>query len=137
MCWRIRLSQICRRKYILLIQQKPAHKNLYYIAQATSCKIAYFDWLRRVTCRSVIYRIEPVRITGFVTHFVYKGTTKRNFEKLQRFNEFSRLSTKSCTSRRMNNLKETFTIMKAVTTRTTILKMTILSRYFGMLICCL
>ena len=33
----------------------------------------------------------PVRITGFVSHFVYKGTTKGNFEKPQKFNEFSKL----------------------------------------------
>ena len=34
-----RLSQGCRRKYILSMQQKSAHKNLYYMAQATSGKI--------------------------------------------------------------------------------------------------
>ena len=37
------------------------------MAQATSGKIACSDWLRRVTCRSVICRIGPVRITGFVS----------------------------------------------------------------------
>ena len=95
------------------------------MAQATSGKIACSNWVRRVTCRSVICRIGPVWITGFVSHFVYKGTTKGNFEKLQKFNEFSKLNTKSSLSWTMNNLKESFTIMKAITTRT-ILKMTIL-----------
>ena len=61
------------------------------MAQTTSGKIACSDWLRRVTCRSVIFRNGPVRITGFVSHFVYKGTTKGNFEKPQKFNEFSKL----------------------------------------------
>ena len=42
-----RLSQGCRRKYILSMQQKSAHKNLYYMAQATSGKIASSGWLRR------------------------------------------------------------------------------------------
>ena len=51
------------------------------MAQATSGKIVCSDWLRRVTRRSVIVLIGPVRITGFVSHFVYKGTTKGNFEK--------------------------------------------------------
>ena len=37
-----------------------------------------------------------------------KGTTKRNFEKPQKFNEFSKLGTKSCMSRTMNNLKDSF-----------------------------
>ena len=87
-----RLSQGCQRKYIccqcnknpiIRISKKPAHKNLYYMVQATSSKIASSGWLRRVTCRSVIYHIELVRIAGFVIHFVYKGTTKLNFEKLQ------------------------------------------------------
>ena len=49
-----------------------------------------------------------------------------NFEKPQKFNEFSKLSTKSCKSRKMNNLKESFTIVKAITTTTATLKMTIL-----------
>ena len=48
-----------------------------------------------------------------------------NFEKPQKFNEFSKLSTKSCKSRKMNNLKESFTIVKAITTTAT-LKITIL-----------
>ena len=95
------------------------------MAQATCRKIACSDWLRRVTCRSVIIRIGPVRITGFVSHFVYKGTAKGNFEKPQKFNKFSKLSTKSCTRRTMDNLKESFTIMKAITTIMT-LQMTIL-----------
>ena len=34
-------------------------------------------------------------------------------------NEFGKLSTKSCMTQTMNNLKEGFTIMKATTTRTT------------------
>ena len=89
-------------------------------------EIACSDWLRRITCRSVSFRIGQVRITGFVSHFVYEGTTKGNFEKPQKFNEFSKLSTKSCMSRTMNNLKDSFTIMKAITTRKTTLKMTIL-----------
>ena len=97
-----------------------------FLLQATSGKIACSNWLRRVTCRSVIFRIGPVRITGFVSHFGYKGTTKGNFEKLQTFNEFSRLSTKSCMSRTMNNLKESFTIMKTITTGKTTLEMTFL-----------
>ena len=73
----------CQRKYMLSMQQNSAHKNIYYMAQTIFGKIACFDWLRRVTCRSVIYHIELVRIAGFVIHFVYKGTTKLNFEKLQ------------------------------------------------------
>ena len=44
----------------------------------------------------------------------------------QKCNEFRKLSTKSCTSRMMNDLKENFTVMKIITTTTTILKMTIL-----------
>ena len=42
--------------------------------------------------------------------------------KCRKINEFSKLSTKSCISRTMNNRKESFTLMKAITTRTTILK---------------
>ena len=72
-----------------------------FLLQATSGKIACSNWLRRVTCRSVILRIRPVWITGFVSHFVHKGTTKGNCEKLQKFNEFSKLNTKSCISRTM------------------------------------
>ena len=49
--------------------------------QATSREIACSDWLRRVTCRSVSFRIGPVQIMGFVSHVVYKRTTKGNFEK--------------------------------------------------------
>ena len=86
------------------------------MAQATSGKIACSNWLRYVTCRSVIFRIGQVRITGFVSHFVYKVTTKVNFEKPQKFSEFSKLGTNSCMSRTMSNLKESFTIMKAITT---------------------
>ena len=44
----------------------------YYMAQATFGEITCSNWLRRVTCRPVIFRIGPVRITGFVSHFVYK-----------------------------------------------------------------
>ena len=95
------------------------------MAQVTSGEIACSNWLRCVTCRSVIFRIGQVRITGFVSHFVYKVTTKGNFEKPQKSNEFSKLSTKLCMSRTMSNLKESFTVMKAIT-RTTILKMTTL-----------
>ena len=69
---------------------------IWHKAQATSGEIACSDWLRRVTCRSVIFRIGSVQITGFVSHFVYEGTTKGNFEKPQKFDEFSKLSTKSC-----------------------------------------
>ena len=86
------------------------------------------DWLRRVTCRSVSFRIGQVRIMGFVRHFVSKRTTKRNVEKPQKFNEFSKLSTKSCVNRTMNNLNDCFTILKAITTRKTTLKMAILCR---------
>ena len=85
-------------------------------------KIACSDKLIRVTCRSVIFCIGPDRITDFVSHFVYKGIL---FEKPKQFNGFSKLSTKSCMSRTMNNLKESFTIMKAIK-KTTTLKMTIL-----------
>ena len=46
-----------------------------------------------------------------------KGTTKGNFEKQQKINEFSKLSTESSMSQTMNNLKDNFTIMKAITTR--------------------
>ena len=35
------------------------------------------------------------------------------------FNEFGKLST-TCMTQTMNNLKESFTIMKAITTRTTL-----------------
>ena len=45
---------------------------------------------------SVIFRIGPVRITGFFSHFVYKGATKGNFEKAQKFNEFIKLSSQKC-----------------------------------------
>ena len=86
------------------------------MAQATSGKIAFFDWLRRVTRRSVI----------FVNYFVYKGRTKGNFEKQEKINK---LSTKSSMSPAMSNLKVSFTIMEAITTKTTILDITILSRY--------
>ena len=48
----------------------PTVTQYYYIAKATSGEIACSHWLRRVTCRSVSFRIEPVRITGFVSHFV-------------------------------------------------------------------
>ena len=40
------------------------------------------------------FRTGSVRNTGFVSHFVYKRTKKGNFEKPQKFNEFSKLSTK-------------------------------------------
>ena len=69
------------------------------------------------TC--VVFCIRPVR-------FVYKGMMKGNFEKPQKFDEFIKLSTKSCMSRTMNDLKESFTFMKAIATRTTTLKMMIL-----------
>ena len=42
---------------------------------------------------------------------------KGNFQKPQKFNEFNKLSTKTCMSRTMNDQKERFTIMKAVTTK--------------------
>ena len=100
--------------------------NIFYMSQATSGEIAFSNWLRRVMWRSVIFRIGQVRITGFVSHFVYKVTTKANFEKLQKCNEFRKLSIKSCMRRTMNNPKESFTIMKGITTRTTILNMTTL-----------
>ena len=105
------------------------------MAQATSGKIVCSNWLKRVTCRSVFFRNGPVPITGFVSHFVYKGTTIGNFEKPQKFNEFSKLRIKSCMSQAMNNLKDSFTVMKVITTRTTILKMATLCnaiRMFGM-----
>ena len=38
---------------------------------------------------------------------------KGNFQKPQKFNEFNKLSTKTCMSRTMNDQKERFTIMKA------------------------
>ena len=103
----------------------PTVTQYYYMAQATSGEITCSHWLRRVTCWSVSFRIGPLRITGFVSRFVYKRTRKGNYEKPQKLNEFSKLSTRSCMSRTMNNLKESFTIMKAIT-RKTILKM---SRY--------
>ena len=124
LCYSLQKSK--SRKQKIFSQKLLCFKCFYYMAQATSGKIACSDWLRRVTCQSVIFRTGPVRITGFVSHFVYKGTTKRNFKKPRKFNEFSKLSTKSCMSRTMNNLKESFTVMKAITTRKTILKMTIL-----------
>ena len=57
------------------------YKWHYYVAQVTSRGIACSDWLRGVTCRSVIFRIGLVRITGFVSHFVHERTTKINFKK--------------------------------------------------------
>ena len=39
--------------------QRNDNKLFYYMAQATSCEIALSDWLRRVTCRSVSFRIGP------------------------------------------------------------------------------
>ena len=71
---------------------KPSCNPNYYMEQATFGEIAYSDWLRHVTCLSVSFRIGPVRITGFVSHFGYKGTTKENFEKPQKFNSFSKIS---------------------------------------------
>ena len=81
-------------------------------------------------CRSVSFRIGPVGIAGFVSDFVYKQTTKGNSKKRKaaKLNEFSKLNTKSGITQTMNNVKERFTITKALTTRKT-LKMTILSRY--------
>ena len=69
------------------------------MAQVTSGEIACSGWLRRVT--SLSFRIGK--------------TTKENFDKLQKSNEFSKLSTKLCISRTM-----------IITPRTTTLKMTIL-----------
>ena len=111
--------------FLTKIKQSSKAVSHYYMAQATSGEIACSHWLGRVTCQSVSFRIGPVRIMGFVSHFVNKRTTKGNFEKRQKFNEFNKLSTKSCMSQTMNNLKECFTIMKAITRKTT-LKMTIL-----------
>ena len=51
------------------------------MAQAISGEIACSDCLRRLTCRFVTFRIGPDRVTGFVSHFVYKGTTNIIFEK--------------------------------------------------------
>ena len=48
------------------------------MAQVTSGEIACSGEIGSDT--SVIFRIGPVRITGFACHFVYKGTAKRNFE---------------------------------------------------------
>ena len=84
------------------------------MSQATSGEIAFSNWLRRVMWRSVIFRIGQVRITGFVSHFVYKVTTKANFEKPQKCNEFSKLSTNSCMSRTMNNQNESFTLAQFI-----------------------
>ena len=52
-------------------------------------------------------------------------TKGQAFEKSSNFNEFSKLSIKSWMSRTMNNLKEVFTIIKAITTRKTTLRMMI------------
>ena len=52
--------------------------STYYMAQATSGEIACSDWLRRVTCRSVSFRIGPVRITDY--HFVYKKPRKKTLK---------------------------------------------------------
>lgn len=52
----------------------------------------------------------------FVRHLFYKGTNQTmigNFKMQQKLNEFSKY-TKSFTSRTMNNLKESLTIMKAI-----------------------
>ena len=78
------------------------------MAQTTSGKIACSDWLRRVTCRSAIFRTEPVCMSVcFVGHFVSPfRTTKGNFENQQKFKEYNKLSTKSCMSWAMNDLKD-------------------------------
>ena len=54
------------------------------MAQATSGEIACSHWLRRIMCRCGSFRIGPVRITGFVSHFVYKRTANGNVEKPQK-----------------------------------------------------
>ena len=98
------------------------------MGQDSFCEIAFSHWLRRVTCRSVIVSVlhGSVQITGFVNHFVYKRTTKGNYEKPQKLSEFCKFSTKSRMSWTMNNLKDSFTIMKAnITTRQKTLKLTI------------
>ena len=82
------------------------------MAQTISGEIACSEWCRVQTCQICDSGIWRVRITGFVSHFVYKGTTQWKLEKPQKCNE---LDTKSCTSWTMNYLKESFTIMKAIT----------------------
>ena len=72
------------------------------MAQATSGGIACSDWLRGVTCQSVSV---TGPYYGFRQPFCLRRKTKGNFEKSQKFNEFINLSTKSCMSRTMNNLK--------------------------------
>ena len=99
---RMRMKMRVKIKARARVQVKVNIKRL--IAQVTSSEIACYHWLTRVTCRSVSFSIGPVRITGFVSRFVYKRTAKGNFEKPQKLNEFSKLSTKSCMNRTMNNL---------------------------------
>ena len=60
------------------------------MAQATSGEIACSDSLRRVTMPVRNFPYWTGWITSFVTHFVYDGTTKGNFEKPHKFNEFSK-----------------------------------------------
>ena len=72
----IRASFSCKNRHLW----KRSILN-HYMAQATFGEIACYDWRKRVTCR----------FKGFVSHFVYKRTTKGNFEKPKKFNEFSKL----------------------------------------------
>ena len=58
---------------------------------------------------------KKIKCIGVLPIYGKQGQTvraKKRFSKLN-FNEFRKLSTKSCMSRTMNNLKESFTIMKA------------------------
>ena len=64
-------------------------------------------------------------VDDFVIKLVCKGTAGvrdvfQMFRTQMVFEEFGKLSTKSCMTHTMNNLKESFTIMKAITTRTTL-----------------
>ena len=69
----------------------------YYMAQVASCEISCSDWMTSFTCRSVIFRIVPVRITGFASHFANELKTKRTLKN----------------GKILLNLKPSFTIMKA------------------------
>ena len=45
---------------------KPSCNPNYYMEQATSSEIAHSDWLKHVMCRSVSFRIGPVRILSAI-----------------------------------------------------------------------
>ena len=65
------------------------------------------------------FRIGPAGLRVSSAILFTKEQRKETFKSRKKFNEFSKLSTKSCMSRTMNNLKESFTFMKTTTNKTT------------------